>query len=185
MMGIKHALVASMLVATPALAQVGGAFGLRGVTGTEADAANTDRRGFDLRALFEGGAPAFGWRVEAAFTQMQYQKDIGIDVRKVSENGMEFSAAARAAVLNGALSGAYLLAGPVASVRLNCGASGGFVDCDEGAAQKLGYVFGLGYRNAITPRRDVLFELRYVGNPVSGAGNDVVVLSIGLQLARR
>lgn len=184
-MGIKHALVASMLVATPALAQFGGAVGLRGVSGTEADAANSDRRGVDVRAFFDGGSPAFGWRAEAAFTQMQYQRDIGIDVRKVSENGLEFSALARAAILDGALAGWYAIAGPLASARINCGASGGFVDCDEGAAQKLGYVLGLGYRNAITTRRDLVIEVRYLGNPVSGAGNDVVMLSIGLQIVRR
>ena len=188
-MGIKRIAFATLVcaaLASPLQAQFGGAVGVRSVSGDESDAANSDRRGLEMRAFWEGALrPTLRWRAELAFSQMQYQRDIGIDVRQVSENGVELSALASAEAANGALAGTYIVAGPLASARLNCGASGGFVDCDEGPAQRIGYVVGVGYRTAITPRRDLLFEVRYLGNPVSGAGGDILALTIGLQLARR
>jgi hypothetical protein len=188
-MGIKRALAAACIIAVaavPAEAQLGGAIGVRSVSGDEADAASADRRGFELRAFWDGAfKPALGWRAELAFTQMQYQTPTGLESRKDSESGIEFSTVARADALNGALSGAYLVLGPLVSLQLKCGTSGGFVECAEGPAQRVGYVAGVGYRTAISERRDILFEVRYLGRPVSGAGADVMALTIGLRQSRR
>jgi hypothetical protein len=188
-MGIKRVLLASLVIAgtaTPAFAQLGAAFGVRSVSFGENNSEQADRSGYEVRGFIDGVATRrIGWRVELAFTQMQYQHDIGIDVRKVSENGLEFAVLAGAEAANGALTGTYVVAGPLASARLTCGASGGFVDCVEGATQRLGYVLGVGYKTNITPRRYLMFEVRYLGNAVSGAGGGVVALTIGLRVARR
>lgn len=186
-MGIKRAVFATLLcaaVASPVEAQFGGAVGIRSVTGDDATAA--DRRGLDVRAFWDGAfKPAFGWRAELAYTQMQYQTPTGLESRKDSESGVEISALARAEAASGALSGTYIVLGPLASFQMKCGTSGGFVECADGPAQRVGVVAGVGYRRALTPKRDLLFELRYLGNPVSGSGGDVMALTIGLQLARR
>lgn len=188
-MGIRRALAVSLVctaLAVPLEAQLGGAVGVRSTTGDDAGAASAERRGFELRAFWDGAfKPALGWRAELAFTQMQYQTPTGLASRKDSESGLELAVLARAEARRGAMSGTYALLGPLASLRGKCGTSGGFVDCAEGPSQRVGYVVGVGYKTNITTRRDVMFELRYLGNAVSGAGRDVLALSVGLRMARR
>jgi len=184
---VLPALALSALVAVPASAQFGGAVGVRSVAGNEAVAANSDRGGFELRAFWDGViTPTWGWRAEVAGSQMQFQRDDGAQRFAVSENGIEVAAAARASFGGGSLSGLYGVAGPVYSWRVVCGTSGRFspngrVACDEGEEQKLGYQFGLGFASRVARSRELLFEARYLGGVVAGAGNPIVALSVGMR----
>lgn len=187
MRALVLALALSALTAAPAAAQWGAALGVRSVSGTETVAANSNRRGFELRAFWDGDiTPRLGWRADVAGIQMQYQRDDGTQRFPVSENSIEISAAARAEVRNGSLSGLYALAGPAYSVRVLCGTSGSFspnglVACDEGKTRTLGYQVGLGFASGASARRELLFEARLVDGVVAGAGNPLVALSIGLR----
>lgn len=183
-------LAASALVlaaASAAEAQLGASLAFRSVSGDETDVANSNRRGYEFRVHWDGQVtPAFGWRADVAGIQMQYQRDIPmVDRRQVSENGAEVGLYARSDVRNGALAGLYALGGPVASFRLGCGASGGFVDCDATPSEQLGYALAMGYASRISLRRELLFELRFADRVVGGAGSPVVSLGVGLRALRR
>ena len=176
----------ALLLAPAALpAQAGLTFALRSVSGEETATANADRRGFEFRALYDGAfrqSATWGWRAEFSGVQMQYQKEITPgDRTQVSENGVEFGLGLRGELQSGALTGVYGVAGPVASWRLKCGVSGGTVDCDPTAAQRVGVGIGLGYHTPISARRDVLFELRLIDGVVAGAGSPVVTFGFGLR----
>jgi hypothetical protein len=177
----------ALLCPLAAHAQVGVALTFRDVNGNETAAFNAERRGYDFRVLYDGRInPTFGWRADLAGVQMQYQKEITPgDRTQVSENGIEFSAGLRADVHRGALSGLYGFAAPVASWRLTCGVSGGFVDCDSTSGQRFGYVAGVGYRSQITRNRDLLFELKLLNGVVAGAGSPVLGLGFGMQARRK
>ncbi|WKW12445.1 hypothetical protein Strain138_001736 [Pseudogemmatithrix spongiicola] len=184
---MKQLLVALALLApATASAQLGAAFGLKSANGEETDRANSDRNGLELRVLYDGAwNNTWGWRAELAGVQMKYQRDIpGLDRRQVSENGVEAAALLRGTARDGAFSGLYALGGPVASYRINCGAEGGFVTCDETPDGQVGYVLGLGFETPVTARRDLLFEVRYADRIVAGAGTSVVTLGLGLRIRR-
>lgn len=184
---MKSILVAAALfVPAVASAQLGVSLGLKSVNGEETDVANSNRRGLELRALYDGHfSSRWGWRAELAGVQMTYQRDLpGLDRRQVSENGLEGALLFTGTARNGAFSGLYAVGGPVASYRINCGASGGFVDCDETPDQQVGYVVGLGFSTAFTEKRELLFEVRFSDNVVAGAGTSVLSLGIGLRNRR-
>lgn len=178
-------LLSALLFLTPsiAVAQFGASVGLRSANGEETDAANSQRRGFELRVHYDGAfTPTWGWRAEVSGVQMQYQRDIpGLDRRVVSENGFEVAALGRGLIRNGALSGLYGVAGPVGSHRANCGRSGGFTNCSETPGQQLGYVLGVGFATAASQRRDWVFEVRYSDRVVSGAGASLLTLGVGVR----
>lgn len=184
---MKSILAAAVLfIPAAASAQFGATIGLKSVSGEETDVANSNRRGLELRALYDGHfSSRWGWRAELAGVQMTYQRDIpGLDRRQVSENGLEGALLLTGAARNGAFSGLYALGGPVASYRINCGASGGFVDCDQTPGQQVGYVVGLGFSTGVTERRELLFEVRFSDRVVAGAGTSVVTLGLGLRQRR-
>ena len=181
-------LLAALCLFTPAIAaaQFGATVGIRSANGEETDLANSDRGGVELRAQYDGRfSRTWGWRAEVAGVQMQYQRDIpGLDRRQVSENGLEAAVLMTGAARDGAFSGLYGFAGPVASYRINCGASGGFVDCDATPGQQVGYTAGLGFGTALTERRELIFEVRFSDRVVSGAGTSVLTLGLGLRNRR-
>jgi hypothetical protein len=178
-------LIAALILATPApaLAQFGASFHLRSVSAEETDSANANRRGYEFRAHYDGHiGRGFGWRADVAAIQMQYQRDDGTLRRQISENGAELALLGTAEAQNGALTGLYALGGPVASWRVNCGQLGGFVDCDATPSQLVGYTVGVGYRSPISPRRELLFEVKFADRLVGGAGAPIVSLGIGLRV---
>lgn len=161
-------------------AQLGAAVHFRSVNGADTDAADpgSERRGFTARAFYDWSrGPAWGWRAEAGFAQTKYERTTLF----VSENTLEAAAMVQRRAAYGAFTGGYLFAGPVGSFRLNCGVSGGFVDCGNTPKQQLGYTLGAGYRSPITERRDLVFEVRFADRVVGAGGASFVSLGFGLQ----
>ncbi len=173
----------ALLFPVAAEAQLGVTLTFRDVNGNETADFNAKRRGYDFGVLYDGRLnPTFGWRVGLAGVQMQYQKEISPgDRTQVSENGIEVSAGLRADLRRGAFTGLYAFTGPVASWRLSCGVSGGFVDCDATSGRRFGFSAGAGYRSQISPHRDLLFELKLVNGVVAGAGSPVLGIGFGIQ----
>ena len=67
-----------------------------------------------------------------------------------------------------------------------CGVSGsvaptGRVACDGGDVYRTGYQLGGGFRWPYSPNRDIIFELRYVGNVTAAAGRSLLAVSVGLR----
>ncbi|HRN53779.1 MAG TPA: hypothetical protein PK788_09795, partial [Gemmatimonadaceae bacterium] len=179
------ALIALSLTAAPAHAQLGASLGFRSLTDERPTATDRDRRGFEGRLHYARDQwGAFGWQAELIGSQMRAQRDDGLSRYKVSENSLELAALLRGRLVNGALAGAYALGGPVASWRVVCGASGQpSTWCDERDDRGTGYVLGLGYQSPLTPRRDLIFELRYYDGIVAGASSPILSLSLGLVVA--
>lgn len=181
-------LAAAMALACPASvqAQIGALLGVRTVSGRDADPSIGQRSGFEFRAIWDAdlNARAWSWRAELAGAQVKYQADYNGDRVQVSENSVELAGLFRLERQRGALSGAYLLAGPVLSARLTCGVLGGFVDCADDVSQAFGATGGAGYGVQISPRRSLLFEVRIAKGIVGAAGNPTVTLAIGLRADR-
>lgn len=175
------------LAAVPAQAQWAAALGYRALNGTESDTANYDRRGYEARVMYDYAlTPALAWRGELTYTQMQFDRDEGNGPFQVSENGLELALAGRAEFVDGAFTGIYGYVGPIASYRAVCGVSGsvaptGRVACDGGDVYRTGYQLGGGFRWPYSPNRDIIFELRYVGNVTAAAGRSLLAVSVGLR----
>lgn len=185
---MKHFVIALALFA-PAAAQaqfggkLGGSIGVRSATREETPFADSERRGYEAQLFYDRAiTPALGWRVVLAGAQLQYQRNRPSGPpADVSESSAELSVLGRAIARDGALSGLYAVAGPVASLRLSCGIGGGFIPCGSTADRGLGYTVGAGFASAITERRNVVFELRFADNVVGSGGSPVLNLAIGLQ----
>jgi hypothetical protein len=181
------ALLAASAIATPVGAQWAFGVGYRALNGSESDSANYDRRGYEARAMYDRALnETFSWRAELTYTQMQFDRDEGDGPFQVSENGFEFVAAVRAEMTRGAFTGTYGTLGPVASYRAVCGVSGsvaptGRVACDGGDVFRPGYQIGGGFRWPVSPRRDLMLEVRYVGNVTAAAGRSLLAVSAGLR----
>lgn len=172
----------SALAASTAHAQLGVSVYARSVNGDETDAADSERRGFEARAFYDFNlARQLSIRAELAGTQTRYRRDTTLGPLFVSENAVEVATLARLSGVNGVLSGTYALAGPVASFRVNCGVSGGFVDCGNTPDRQVGYTLGLGYVSPLTERRALVFELRFSDRVVGGGGSSLLSLGLGLQ----
>lgn len=175
------------LAAVPAQAQWAAALGYRALNGSESDSANYDRRGYEARLMYDYAfTPALAWRGELTYTQMQFDRDEGNGPFQVSENGVELALAGRAEFVDGAFTGIYGYVGPIASYRAVCGVSGsvaptGRVACDGGDVYRTGYQLGGGFRWPYSPHRDIIFELRYVGNVTAAAGRSLLAVSVGLR----
>lgn len=175
------------LTAAPAQAQWAAALGYRALNGAESDTANYDRRGYEARLMFDRAlTPAFAWRAELTYTQMQFDRDEGDGPFQVAENGVELAFAGRAEFVDGAFTGIYGYVGPIASYRAVCGVSGsvaptGRVACDGNETYRTGYQLGGGFRWPYSPNRDIIFELRYVGNVTAAAGRSLLAVSVGLR----
>lgn len=187
---IPLAIAALVLSAGTAQAQIGAAIGLRFMDSEEEFIANSDRRGYEARAMYDMQfTPALGLRLEGAFAQMQFQRDDGSQTFQVSENGFEFVPALRVEAVRGAFTGLYATLGPVASFRAVCGSSSRFdsdgrVACDEGETYRTGYAAGLGLRYPFSRHRDLTFEVRYMGGTVAAAGSELIALSVGLRVRK-
>lgn len=175
------------LSAAPAQAQWAAALGYRALNGTESDTANYDRRGYEARLIYDYAInPSLAWRGELTYTQMQFDRDEGNGPFQVSENGVELALAGRAEFADGAFTGIYGYVGPIASYRAVCGVSGsvaptGRVACDGGDVYRTGYQVGGGFRWPYSKNRDLIFELRYVGNVTAAAGRSLLAVSVGLR----
>jgi len=184
---------ACALALTPALAtaQFGGAVGFRVPTGTESNARNSERSGFDARLTYDREISAhFGWRVDLTYDQMQYQRDADSVRFKVSENGFELGASLRGELRQGAFTGIYGMAGPLVSFRALCGSSGRFdsngrVVCDEGETSLVGWSAGVGYRWPTSETREMSFEVRYLDNVTAAQGGNLLAVSIGMRSRAR
>lgn len=189
---LRIAAAAALLAASAlaAQAQFGVAVGYRSVGGEEPDNANFDRTGYEARFIYDRTLhPAFGWRAELTYTQMQFTRDDLTQRFQVSENGVELLAAFRAEIAEGTFSGLYASAGPVASFRAVCGSSGQFsssgrVACDEGEKYRTGWYVGTGYRWFYSPNRDFFVEARLMGNTVASAGRTLGAVSFGIRARR-
>ncbi len=170
-----------------AQAQVGVAVGYRTVSGAESNAANSERSGYEGRLIYDHDfTPLLGLRAEVGYNQMQFQRTDDTLRFQVSENGFEVLLQGRVEVRDGALSGVYGAAGPVASFRALCGSSGRFdsngrVACDEGETFLAGYVLTAGYRWASSEQREMSFEVRYLGNVTAAQGGNLLALSVGVR----
>ncbi len=170
-----------------AQAQIGGAFGIRTATGTESNAANSARTGYEGRLTYDREFTArLGWRAELGYNQMQFQRTDDTLRFQVSENGFELLLQARVELRDGALSGVYAAAGPVASFRALCGSSGRFdsngrVVCNEGETFLAGYAITTGYRWTSSERREMSLEVRYLGNVTAAQGGSLLAISIGVR----
>lgn len=179
------------LTPTFAAAQLGVAAGFRVPTGEESNARNSERSGYDARLTYDREFRAnFGWRVELAYNQMQYQRDADTVRFKVSENGIELGASLRGELRQGAFTGVYGMAGPLASFRALCGSSGRFdqngrVVCDEGETSLIGYAVGVGYRWPTSETREMSFEVRYLDNVTAAQGGSILAVSIGMRARTR
>ncbi len=186
---LRFALSALALALTPALAaaQFGGAIGVRVPTGPEANARNSERSGYEARLTYDREITAsLGWRAEIAYDQMQYQRDADTVRFKVSENGFEIGASLRGELRQGAFTGVYGMAGPLASFRALCGSSGRFdqngrVVCDEGETSLIGYALGVGYRWPSSQTREMSFEVRYLDNVTAAQGGSLLTVSLGIR----
>jgi hypothetical protein len=187
---IPVALAALTLSASTAQAQLGAAVGYRTMNSEEEFLANSDRRGYEARAIYDVQfSPALGLRLEGAFAQMQFQRDDGSQTFQVSENGFEFVPALRAEAVRGAFTGLYATVGPVASFRAVCGsssrfASNGRVACEEGETYRTGFSAGIGFRYPYSRHRDAMIEARYMGGTVAAAGRQLLALSVGLRVRK-
>lgn len=189
----RFALPALALILTPALAaaQFGGALGVRVPTGAESNARNSERTGYEARLTYDREiTAALGWRAEIAYNQMQYQRDADTLRFKVSENGFEIGASLRGELRQGAFTGVYGMAGPLASFRALCGSSGRFdqngrVVCDEGETALIGYALGVGYRWQSSQMRDMSFEVRYLDNVTAAQGGSLLTVAIGIRRRTR
>lgn len=181
------ALALAALAPAVAFAQLGAAVGVRDASGDTGNDANGDRRGFEARVMYDRDfTRSFGWRAEAAYNQMQFQRTDGALRFQVNENGFEFILAARAEIRAGALTGAYVTAGPVASFRAACGASSlfdsnGRVACNEGETYLTGYAVGAGVRWMAFQRSDLTLEARLMGNTTAAQGQQLIALSVGVR----
>jgi len=173
------------LLAAPSIAaaQWGVSAGIRSVRGTETARANADRGGAEVRAHYDGGmASRLGWRAELTGVQMQFQRDIpGSNRRQVSENGIEIPLLLRIALGADASRGLTVVSGPVASWRINCGASGGFVACDQTSGARVGWLLGVGFARPMTDAGDLLLEARLTDGVAAGAGMPVLTFGAGLR----
>ena len=171
-------------------AQFGVAAGFRTVSGAESNAANSERSGYEGRLIYDREfTQRFGWRAEIGYNQMQFQRTDDTLRFQVSENGFELLLQGRLEVRDGALTGIYAAAGPVASFRALCGSSGRFdsngrVACDEGEKFLAGYAMTAGYRWASSERREMSFEVRYLGNVTAAQGGNLLAISIGVRQRR-
>ena len=184
---------ACALVLTPAFAaaQFGGAIGFRVPTGAESNARNSERTGYDARLTYDREfSSRFGWRVDLAYNQMQYQRDADTVRFKVSENGFELGASLRGELRQGAFTGVYGMAGPLVSFRALCGSSGRFdpngrVVCDEGETSLVGWAAGIGYRWPTSETREMSFEVRYLDHVTAAQGGSLLAVSIGMRARAR
>jgi hypothetical protein len=189
----RFALSALALALTPALgaAQFGGAIGVRVPTGAESNARNSERSGYEARLTYDREMTAsLGWRAELSYNQMQYQRDTDTLRFRVSENGFEIGASLRGELRQGAFTGVYGMAGPLASFRALCGSSGRFdqngrVVCDEGETARIGYALGVGYRWQSSQTRDMSFEVRYLDHVTAAQGGSLLTVSIGIRARTR
>ena len=180
---------AALLAALPyaAGAQWGGALGFRVPTQTTERVRNTVRSGYEARLYYDHDlSPRWGIRGEAAYTQMQFRRDVDSAQFKVSENGFEFLAQARAMIPDGPFAGAFATAGPVASFRAACGTYGthdsnGRVPCDEGDTFLVGWAVGGGYRWPTGRRHDYTLEFRYLGHVTAAGGGQLVAIAFGVR----
>lgn len=177
------AILALLAAPSVAAAQWGVSASIRSVRGTETARANADRGGADVRGHYDGRmASRLGWRAEFTGVQMQYQRDIpGSNRRQVSENGIEIPLLLRVALGADASRGLTVVSGPVASWRINCGASGGFVACDDTPGARVGWLLGVGFAKPISDSGDLLLEARLTDGVVAGAGIPVLTLGAGLR----
>ncbi len=183
-------LLAAALLPTAAPAQWGGAVGFRVPVASSESVRNSDRSGYEARVYYDHDlTPRWGWRGEMAYTQMQFRRDVDTAQFKVSENGFEFLAQARAMIADGPFAGAFATLGPVASFRAACGTYGthdanGRVACDEGDTFLVGWSVAAGYRWPTGGRNDYTLEFRYVGNVTAAAGGQLVAVAFGIRRQR-
>lgn len=185
---MKNFVLALALLA-PAAAQaqfggkLGGSLGVRSATEEETPFADSERRGYEAQLFYDRAVtPALSWRLTLGGAQLQYQRNQPSGgPLAVSESSVELGVLGRAFARDGALSGLYAVAGPVASFRLSCGVSGAFIACGSTADRGVGYTLGAGFVSAISERRNVVFEVRYADGVVGSGGSPVLNLAIGLQ----
>ena len=188
---IRHALLACaclapMVAPTIAQAQLGATVGLKRVNGQETALANADRHGVELRVHFDGQLTTrVGWRAELAGVQMQYQRDIpGLDRRQVSENGVEVPLLLTVAPSVDRSGRLTIVGGAAPSWRLNCGASGGFVACDQTPSARVGVIVGLDFATPMAGRREFVLDVRHSSGVVAGAGASVLTIGVGVRTRR-
>lgn len=171
-------------------AQFGGLIGVRSAAGTSDGGRNSDRRGIEARvALDREFTERLGVRAELGFNQMQFDRTEDTLRFKVSENGFEAIVALRAEMRQGAFTGTFLTAGPVASFRAACGTSSRFdsngrVLCDAGETFLMGYALGAGHRWATRPGREYAIELRYLSGVTAAQGKGLISMAFGIRSRR-
>ena len=182
-------LLAVVVLAAPADAQLGGAAGFRSASNGGSER-NGTRSGIELRGFYDRAISArWGVRGEFGYNQMAYQRQDPTERYRVNENGFEVGLQARVPF---ALAGAslYALGGPVASFRSACGVDSfddpnGRVPCGEGATSQIGWGAGLGVRGQMPdPSLRWVAEARVLGGVTSGVGGTVLALSVGIQRSR-
>jgi hypothetical protein len=181
------AIAALLAVAPRSLdAQLGGAVGVRVITGTTESTRNTERRGYEARVYYDRDlTPRLGLRGEFNYVQMQFKRDVDTATFQVAENGFEVGAYLRHEILDGFAAGSYLTGGVVGSAKFFCGSVGiwaphGRVACDEGDHFLPGAVLGAGFRWPGNTS-DFTFDLRWMQHTVAAGGGSLVSMSFGMR----
>lgn len=164
--------------------QLGGAIEWRGQLGSASESSER-RSGLAARVMANGFLRrGTDWRVDGAFSQMQYDRRDELGTIPISESGIEVGGFIRQGV--GAVRSArpYLLAGAIASLRMSCGVDSAFdlgsvVPCDGSDQFLIGWGVGAGARAEFIGGWDWFLEARLLANVTSAAGGRLLAIGVG------
>jgi hypothetical protein len=147
---------------------------------------SADRRaGLALRAMVEGRwRRHVSWRLEGAYTQVQYDRNDPGGKTPITESGFETAGFVRGEIPTLSRWRVYGLGGLVASLRASCGIDNAFtaatVDCGSGSEFLLGWGAGAGVRmmNGLAGW-DLFAETRLLDKVTSAGGGKLITLAIG------
>ena len=157
---------------------------LRSQVGTPADS-TTRRSAFAIRIFADGElSNVFGWRVEGAYTQADYNRIAPAGTVPINEFGVELGTSLRAVSRVGRWR-PYLVGGPIMSFRGSCNINSAFdqqnvISCGDGQTIRFGWNGGLGARyTSGLAGWDWFLETRMLGNLTSNGGGKSIAIEFG------
>ena len=164
--------------------QYGAAVEWRGQLGSPSP--TSDRRsGLAARLLANGFLRrSTDWRVDLAYSQMQYDRRDEFGIIPINESGLELGGFLRQSLWTVGRARPYAVAGAIASLRMSCGVDTAFdasniVECEGRDEFLLGWGAGLGARTEFIGGWDWFFEARVLGNVTSAAGGRLLAIGVG------
>jgi len=182
-------LVLIALAASTAQAQYRPRYGVavefRSQIKTSTDSTNR-HGGLAIRLMMDGAwTPDFGWCVEGAYMQAQYDRKYIDGTAPINEYGYEIGGSVRGVVHVGKLWRPYALAGPIISLRGSCSFDNAFdrgevISCGDGNTIRFGWGAGVGVRYlGGVAGSDYTFETRMLGNLTSNGGGKSIAVALG------